>query len=86
MRRRRLSSLVQRERGFLVTAPPPPSTCVCACVCVWVQVPPAKPLVIIISGPSGVGKDAVIQKLKEVRDDLYFVVTATSRCGPAPTG
>uniref|UniRef100_A0A7S3VHK8 guanylate kinase n=1 Tax=Dunaliella tertiolecta TaxID=3047 RepID=A0A7S3VHK8_DUNTE len=41
--------------------------------------PPPKPVVIIISGPSGVGKDAVVQKLKEARSDLYFVVTATSR-------
>ncbi len=43
------------------------------------QLPAPKPVVIIISGPSGVGKDAVVQKLKETRSDLYFVVTATSR-------
>ncbi len=44
------------------------------------QVPPPKPVVIVISGPSGVGKDTVVARLKELREDLYFVVTATSRC------
>ena len=43
------------------------------------QLPPAPPLVVVISGPSGVGKDAVIKRLQERRPDLYFVVTATSR-------
>mmetsp|Transcript_36722 Transcript_36722/g.81700 ORF Transcript_36722/g.81700 Transcript_36722/m.81700 type:complete len:313 (+) Transcript_36722:250-1188(+) len=42
-------------------------------------VPPAKPVVVVISGPSGVGKDSVVERLKEKREDLYFVVTATSR-------
>ncbi|TYI61397.1 hypothetical protein E1A91_D10G170400v1 [Gossypium mustelinum] len=37
------------------------------------------PLIIVISGPSGVGKDAVIKRLREVRENLHFVVTATSR-------
>ncbi|XP_010551780.1 PREDICTED: guanylate kinase 3, chloroplastic [Tarenaya hassleriana] len=41
--------------------------------------PPPVPLIIVISGPSGVGKDAVIKKLREVREGLHFVVTATSR-------
>uniref|UniRef100_A0A2P2IRX2 guanylate kinase n=1 Tax=Rhizophora mucronata TaxID=61149 RepID=A0A2P2IRX2_RHIMU len=41
--------------------------------------PPPNPLIIVISGPSGVGKDAVIRKLREVRENLHFVVTATSR-------
>lgn len=41
--------------------------------------PPPNPLIIVISGPSGVGKDAVIKKLRESRDSLHFVVTATSR-------
>lgn len=43
------------------------------------QVPPAPPMVIIISGPSGVGKDAVIKALQHARPTLHFVVTATSR-------
>lgn len=42
-------------------------------------VPPAKPVVVVISGPSGVGKDSVLNRLREKREDLYFVVTATSR-------
>ncbi|KAF5738603.1 hypothetical protein HS088_TW13G01504 [Tripterygium wilfordii] len=41
--------------------------------------PDPNPLIIVISGPSGVGKDAVIKKLREVRENLHFVVTATSR-------
>ncbi|XP_057467391.1 guanylate kinase 2, chloroplastic/mitochondrial-like [Actinidia eriantha] len=36
-------------------------------------------LIIVISGPSGVGKDAVIKRLREVREGIHFVVTATSR-------
>jgi len=42
-------------------------------------VPPTQPLVVVVSGPSGVGKDAVIRRLQEKRQDLHFVVTATSR-------
>ncbi|KAI9128900.1 hypothetical protein K1719_000383 [Acacia pycnantha] len=42
-------------------------------------IPNPKPLIIVISGPSGVGKDAVIKKLREAREGLHFVVTATSR-------
>lgn len=42
-------------------------------------IPPSKPLIIVISGPSGVGKDAVIKRLREVRENIHFVVTATSR-------
>jgi guanylate kinase len=38
-----------------------------------------QPLLIVISGPSGVGKDAVLRELKKRRNDLHFVVTATSR-------
>jgi guanylate kinase len=39
----------------------------------------ANPLLIVISGPSGVGKDAVINRLQEVKRDMHFVVTATTR-------
>ncbi|KAK9070255.1 hypothetical protein SSX86_010655 [Deinandra increscens subsp. villosa] len=42
-------------------------------------VPTPKPLVIVISGPSGVGKDCLIKCLREVRQNIHFVVTATSR-------
>lgn len=41
------------------------------------------PLLIVISGPSGVGKDTVARLLMEARDSFYFVVTATTR-GPRP--
>eukprot|EP00976_Prorocentrum_cordatum_P060271 1175825-Prorocentrum_minimum.AAC.4 len=37
-------------------------------------VPPPKPHVFLISGASGVGKDAVIQRLQQLRPDLHFVV------------
>lgn len=38
-----------------------------------------EPLMIVISGPSGVGKDSVIQALKEHNAHLHIVVTATTR-------
>ena len=38
-----------------------------------------RPLLVIISGPSGVGKDSVVRRLCELNPDLYFVVTATNR-------
>jgi guanylate kinase len=38
-----------------------------------------QPLLIVISGPSGVGKDSLIQRLKERGCTLHFVVTATDR-------
>ncbi len=43
------------------------------------QVPAQQSVLAVISGPSGVGKDAVIKRLQSVRPDLHFVVTATSR-------
>ncbi|CAO2821917.1 unnamed protein product [Amaranthus hypochondriacus] len=42
-------------------------------------IPQPNPLIVVISGPSGVGKDAVIKKLREVRENMHFVVTATTR-------
>lgn len=41
------------------------------------------PLLIVISGPSGVGKDSVIQRMKERGFPFHFVVTATDR-SPRP--
>jgi len=39
----------------------------------------ANPALIVISGPSGVGKDAVIQNMKARGVPFHFVVTATDR-------
>lgn len=38
-----------------------------------------KPILLVISGPSGVGKDAVLQRMKERNLPFHFVVTTTSR-------
>ena len=38
-----------------------------------------EPLLVVISGPSGVGKDSVVKALKERNYPMHFVVTATSR-------
>ncbi len=43
------------------------------------QLPRSYPLLIVISGPSGVGKDTVIQRMKERGFPFHFVVTATTR-------
>ncbi len=37
------------------------------------------PLLVVISGPSGVGKDTVIKRMKELGYPFHFVVTATTR-------
>jgi guanylate kinase len=37
------------------------------------------PLLIVISGPSGVGKDSVVQRMKERGFPVHFVITATDR-------
>jgi len=37
------------------------------------------PLLIVISGPSGVGKDSLVQRLEQRGCPFYFVVTATDR-------
>jgi guanylate kinase len=38
-----------------------------------------EPLLIVISGPSGVGKDTIIQHMKDRNLPFHFVVTATTR-------
>ena len=37
------------------------------------------PLVIVLSGPSGVGKDATIARIKEIGVNFHYMVTATTR-------
>jgi guanylate kinase len=46
--------------------------------------PARLPLLIVISGPSGAGKDSVLERMKERGLPFHFVVTATTR--PRRTG
>jgi len=39
----------------------------------------AKPLFIVLSGPSGVGKDALLTRMRQVGCPFHYVVTATTR-------
>lgn len=39
----------------------------------------APPLLVVISGPSGVGKDSVVRRMEDMGYPFHFVVTATSR-------
>ena len=38
-----------------------------------------EPLVVVVSGPSGVGKDAVFQYMRKLDRTWYFIVTVTTR-------
>ena len=37
------------------------------------------PLLVVLTGPSGVGKDAVFSGMRELRNSYYFVTTTTTR-------
>jgi len=46
------------------------------------QVPlnlPTKPLLIVLSGPSGAGKDAILTRIKELGYPLEYITTVTTR-------
>ncbi|HRE25964.1 MAG TPA: guanylate kinase, partial [Anaerolineales bacterium] len=45
----------------------------------WDELPKPQPLLIVLSGPSGVGKDTVLSRMKQRMLDFHFVVTATTR-------
>ncbi len=45
----------------------------------WVRIQEPKPLLIVISGPSGVGKDAVTDLLRQHDPARHYAVTATTR-------
>ena len=40
---------------------------------------PSPPLLVVLSGPSGVGKDAVLSELRKLDRPWHFAVTATTR-------
>jgi guanylate kinase len=40
---------------------------------------PPYPLLVVLSGPSGVGKDSILMRMRDVGFPFHFVVTATSR-------
>lgn len=40
---------------------------------------PAPPILVVLSGPSGVGKDSILMRMRDVGFPFHFVVTATSR-------
>ncbi len=41
--------------------------------------PPKRPLLIVLSGPSGAGKDAVLTRMRELNYPLKYITTVTTR-------
>lgn len=39
----------------------------------------SRPLLIVLSGPSGVGKDAVLARMRKLERPFHYVITATTR-------
>jgi guanylate kinase len=37
------------------------------------------PLIVVLSGPSGVGKDSILERMRELRRPFHYTVTATTR-------
>ena len=54
---------------------------VCKFSCIEMTIPTdrTQPLLIVLSGPSGVGKDAILTELKKLPGNYLFTVTATTR-------
>ena len=44
-----------------------------------VDLPDHPPLLVVVSGPSGVGKDAALKRMQELRRQFHFLVTNTTR-------
>ncbi len=43
------------------------------------RLPEQLPLLVVVSGPSGVGKDAALKRMRELNYPFYFLVTNTTR-------
>jgi guanylate kinase len=44
-----------------------------------IQYPERPPLLVVVSGPSGVGKDAALKRMRAMNYPFYFLVTNTTR-------
>ncbi len=44
-----------------------------------IELPRRSALLIVVSGPSGVGKDAALKRMRELKYPFYFLVTNTTR-------
>src|SRR5215204_3224198 len=63
-------------RGFGMTQPPEGDSELAA---LYARLNAPRPILVVISGPSGVGKDATLQAMQQRNTPFYFVVTATTR-------